>query len=101
MSTLAKLRALNSAMKIFIALLSLNQDIGVIYADKAPELAAAVKKLECRHNIFREYVDESEAVIEREIRKILEGIRSLTWNSQCSPSSTGLWQPNIMPLRSA
>ena len=50
--------------------------IGVVYSDNAPELGAAIKKLECRHNTSREYVDENKAVIEREIRTVLEGTRS-------------------------
>ena len=33
--------------------------VGVIYSDNAPELAAAVKELRVRHNTSREYVDET------------------------------------------
>ena len=33
--------------------------VGVIYSDNAPELAAAVKELRVRRNTSREYVDET------------------------------------------
>ena len=49
---------------------SKEHEIGIVYSDNAPELGAAVKKLECRHNTSRGYVDENKAVIEREIRTL-------------------------------
>ncbi|CAE7575020.1 GIP [Symbiodinium pilosum] len=53
-----------------------DDEIGVIYSDNAPELEYAVKKLGVRHNTSREYSDENKAVIEREIRTVLEGTRA-------------------------
>ena len=43
---------------------------------KAPELKDAVKRMKFRHNTSRAYVDENKAVIEREIRTVLEGTRA-------------------------
>ena len=57
--------------------------VGTVYSDNAPELRAAVKQLGIRHNTSREYVDENKAVIEREIRTLLEGTR-------CNLSQSGL-----------
>ena len=53
-----------------------DDEIGVIYSDNAPELEYAVKKLGVRRNTSREYSDENKAVIEREIRTVLEGTRA-------------------------
>ena len=53
--------------------------VGVVYSDNAPELKDAAKRMMFRHNTARAYVDENKAVIEREIRTVLEGtIANLT-----------------------
>ncbi|CAE7521448.1 unnamed protein product, partial [Symbiodinium pilosum] len=59
-----------------------DDEIGVIYSDNAPELEYAVKKLGVRHNTSREYCDENKAVIEREIRTVLEGTRAALTQEQ-------------------
>ena len=56
--------------------LKVEDKVGIVYSDNAPELEAAVKQLGVRHNTSRAYVNENKAVIEREIRTILEGTRS-------------------------
>ena len=53
-----------------------DDEIGIIYSDHAPELKDAVHRMGIRHNTSREYVDENKAVIEREVRTILEGTRA-------------------------
>ena len=57
-------------------LLQAGDKVGVVYSDKAPELKDAVKRMKFRHNTSRAYVDENNAVIEREIRTVLEGTRA-------------------------
>ena len=53
-----------------------NDEIRIIYSDNAPELNDAVHRMGIRHNTSREYVDENKAVIECEMRTILEGTRA-------------------------
>ena len=53
-----------------------DDDVGIIYSDNAPELEDATRKFKIRHNTSRPYADESKSVIEREIRTILEGTRA-------------------------
>ena len=56
--------------------LKVEDKVGIVYSDNAPELEAVVKQLGVRHNTSRAYVNENKAVIEREMRTILEGTRS-------------------------
>ena len=53
-----------------------DDNVKVVYSDNAHEFDYAVKQLQARHNTSREYVDQNKAVIEREIRTILEGTRA-------------------------
>ena len=52
--------------------LQVGDKVGVVYSDNAPELKDAVRRMKFRHNTSRAYVDENKAVIEREIRTVLE-----------------------------
>ena len=56
--------------------LAVDDNVKVLYSDNAIEFDYVAKQLRCRHNTSRAYVDENKAVIEREIRTILEGTRS-------------------------
>ena len=56
--------------------LAVDDNVKVLYSDNALEFDYAAKQLRCRRNTSRAYVDENKAVIEREIRTILEGTRS-------------------------
>ena len=56
--------------------IGVNDEIGIIYSDNAPELKDAIHRMGIRRNMSRVYVDENKAVIEREIRSILEGTRA-------------------------
>ena len=56
--------------------LKVEDQIGVVYSDNVPELESAVKQLGVRRNTSRACVNENKAVIERDIRTILEGARS-------------------------
>ena len=56
--------------------LQVDDTVKVVYSDNANEFDYAVKLLQARHNTSREYVDQNKAVIEREIRTILEGTRA-------------------------
>ena len=56
--------------------LGVDDEVKVIYSDNALEFDYAVRQLRARHNTSREYVDQNKAVIEREIRTILEGTRA-------------------------
>ena len=53
-----------------------DDEVGIVYSDNAPELESATSKFKVRHNTSRPYVDETKAVVEREIRTRLEGTRS-------------------------
>ena len=55
---------------------AVEDEVGTVYSDNAPELEGAIARYGVRHNTSRPYVDESKAVVEREIRTILEGTRS-------------------------
>ena len=56
--------------------LQVGDKVGIVYSDNAPELKDAVRRMKFRHNTSRAYVDENKAVIEREIRTVLEGTRA-------------------------
>ena len=47
--------------------LKVEDKVGIVYSDNAPELEAAVKQLGVRRNTSRAYVNENKAVIEREL----------------------------------
>ena len=50
--------------------------VQVVYADNSPELIRAIKDLGYRHQTSIEYVDSSKSFAEREVRQMLEGVRS-------------------------
>ena len=50
-------------------------EIGVFYSDNAPELIKAMKVLQIRHVLSKQYISKSNAVAERAIRSVLEGTR--------------------------
>ena len=49
---------------------------GVLYSDNAPELIKALKILEWRHVLSKDYISKSNAIAERSIRTALEGART-------------------------
>ena len=49
--------------------------IGIFYSDNAPELVSAMKVLQWRHVISKDYISKSNAVAERLVRSVLEGTR--------------------------
>ena len=49
--------------------------VGIFYSDNAPELVSAMKILQWRHTISKDYISKSNAVAERLVRSILEGTR--------------------------
>ena len=56
--------------------LAVDDEVKVLYSDNALEFDYVAKQLRCRHNTSKAYVDENKAVIDREIRTILEGTPS-------------------------
>ena len=60
----------------FLHFLQVKDEVGIVYSDNAPELIATMKKLGIRRNTSRQYVDKNKAVIEQEIRTVLEGTRA-------------------------
>ena len=53
-----------------------DDEVGVVHSDNAPELEDATHKFKVRRNTSRPYVDETKRVVEKEIRTILEGTRA-------------------------
>ena len=49
--------------------------MGVFYSDNAPELISAMKVLQWRHVLSRDYISKSNAQAERAVRSVLEGTR--------------------------
>ena len=49
--------------------------IGIFYSDNAPELVSAMKVLQWRHVISKDYISKTNAVAERLVRSVLEGTR--------------------------
>ena len=62
--------------------------IGTICSENAPELIAAAKSLKARLVTSRAYVNENKSVIEREIRTILDGTRA---NLEQGGTGVKLW----------
>ena len=50
-------------------------EVGVFYSDNAPELISAMKVLQWRHVLSRDYISKSNAQAERAVRSVLEGTR--------------------------
>ena len=72
----AEAKDTESCINSFKNFLKVEDKIGTIYSDSAPELIAAARSLKARLVTSRAYVNENKSVIEREIRTILEGTRS-------------------------
>ena len=53
-----------------------DDQVEVLYSDNAPELIKALKILEWRHVLSKEYISKSNAIAERSIRTALEGART-------------------------
>ena len=68
--------------------LKVEDKIGTIYSDSAPELIAAARSLKARLVTSRAYVDENKSVIEREIKTILGGTRA---NLEQAGTGVKLW----------
>ena len=60
------------AMKHFVGH---TEEIGAFDSDNAPELISAMKVLQCRHVLSRDYISKSNAKAERAVRSVLEGTR--------------------------
>ena len=50
--------------------------VGIVYTDNAPEMLDAIEELGFKHQTSVEYQHSTKAVVEREVRTILEGARS-------------------------
>ena len=60
------------AMKHFVGP---GDKVEVVYSDNAPELINAIKTLQWRHVLSKAYLSQSNAVIERSLRTVLDGTR--------------------------
>ena len=68
-------RTTNAAILAIKHFVGRNEQIGVFYSDNAPELISAMKILQCRHVLSRDYISKSNAQAERAVRSVLEGTR--------------------------
>eukprot|EP00435_Cladocopium_sp_Y103_P040649 s1620_g11.t1 len=68
-------RTTSSAVLAMKHLIGNSEKIGVFYSDNAPELISAMKVLNCRHVLSRDYISQSNAKAERAFRSVLEGTR--------------------------
>ena len=68
-------RTTNAAILAIKHFVGHNEEIGVFYSDNAPELISAMKILQCRHVLSRDYISKSNAQAERAVRSVLEGTR--------------------------
>ena len=68
-------RTTNAAILAIKHFVGHNEEIGVFYSDNAPELISAMKILQFRHVLSRDYISKSNAQAERAVRSVLEGTR--------------------------
>ena len=68
-------RTTNAAILAIKHFVGHEDKIGVFYSDNAPELISAMKILQCRHVLSRDYISKSNAQAERAVRSVLEGTR--------------------------
>ena len=68
-------RTTNAAILAIKHFVGHDEQIGVSYSDNAPELISAMKILQCRHVLSRDYISKSNAQAERAVRSVLEGTR--------------------------
>ena len=84
----AEAKDTKSCISSFKPFLKVEDKIGTIYSDNAPELTAAARSLKARLVTSRAYVNENKSVIEREMRTILEGTRA---NLEQAGTGVKLW----------
>ena len=84
----AEAKDTESCINSFKHFLKVEDKIGTIYSDNAPELIAAARSLRARLVTSRAYVNENKSVIEREIRTILKGTRA---NLEQAGTGVKLW----------
>ena len=68
-------RTTNAAVLALKHFVGHNEEVGVFYSDNAPELISAMKVLQWRHVLSRDYISKSNAQAERAVRSVLEGTR--------------------------
>ena len=68
-------KSADSIVRAFQHFLRTVDDVGIVYTDNAPELIDAIEQLGYRHQTSVEYQQSTKAVVEREVRTILEGAR--------------------------
>ena len=61
-------RTTNAAILAIKHFVGHNDEIGVFYSDNAPESISAMKILQCRHVLSRDYISKSNAQAERAVR---------------------------------
>ena len=66
----------DSIVKAFKHFLRTSDLVGIVYTDNAPEMLDAIEELGFKHQTSVEYQHSTKAVVEREVRAILEGARS-------------------------
>ena len=66
----------DSIVKAFKHFLKTSDIVGIVYTDNAPEMLDAIEELGFKHQTSVEYQHSTKAVVEREVRTILEGARS-------------------------
>ena len=69
-------KSADSIVRAFQHFLRTVDDVGIVYTDNAPELIDAIEQLGYRHQTSVEYQQSTKAVVEREVRTILEGVRA-------------------------
>jgi hypothetical protein len=79
------------AMKHFVDDL---EKIGIFYSDNAPEIVAAMRAMNIRHQISKDYISTSNAIAERAVRSTLEGTRANCFKQDFT-MDTGPMPPDI------
>ena len=72
------------------------EESGVFYSDNAPELIPAMKILQCRHVLSRDYIPKSDAQAERAVRSVLEGTPSEPTSSGSEPLALATCCPTLV-----
>ena len=68
-------RTTNAAILAIKHFVGHTDEVGVFYSDNAPELISAMKILQCRHVLSRDYISKLNVQAERAVRSVLEGTR--------------------------
>ena len=66
----------DSIVRAFKHFLKTSDIVGIVYTDNAPEMLDAIEELGFKHQTSVEYQHSTKAVVEREVRTILEGAPS-------------------------